>query len=281
VQSGDLREALLLAKEIRTHAAKHHQTDASLCDFLGNLSELLYNKNKSTEARQVVEEARKLTWSRLREYGVGVDQQNINGHGDVKVWEDRTPATEQGLEAQLANVSSSAAAGKGQPAAKGGKPAAPAKGQVVEEADETAEAPSLDFSRPIEYKLALADAAANSSSLPPNIYLSGLESAVRFDLRYSQYLTLIEHQHEQAKAVLQDTAKLVARCLYASPQLRFYQALLLAHVNRQIFYDKVLQFQAQYMRNPKYKASFVRHVPHGSIALGHFLVELPNFSEKL
>ena len=58
VQSGDLQEALLLAKEIRSHAKKHHQTDDSFCDFLGNLSELLYNKQKSVEACQVVEEAR-------------------------------------------------------------------------------------------------------------------------------------------------------------------------------------------------------------------------------
>jgi hypothetical protein len=35
------------------------------------------------------------------------------------------------------------------------------------------------------------------------------------------------------------------------------------------------------MSNPKYKESFVRHVPHGSIALGHFMIELPNFSDKL
>jgi hypothetical protein len=52
-------------------------------------------------------------------------------------------------------------------------------------------------------------------------------------------------------------------------------------VNRQIFYDKVLQFQAKYMKNFKYKESFTRHVPYSSMALGHFLVELPNFSEKL
>ena len=35
------------------------------------------------------------------------------------------------------------------------------------------------------------------------------------------------------------------------------------------------------MKNPKYKESFVKHVPYGSIALGHFMIELPNFSEKL
>ena len=48
-----------------------------------------------------------------------------------------------------------------------------------------------------------------------------------------------------------------------------------------IFYDQVQEFQAKYMSTPKYKESFVRHVPHGSIALGHFLIELPNFSEQL
>lgn len=52
-------------------------------------------------------------------------------------------------------------------------------------------------------------------------------------------------------------------------------------MNRQIFYDKVLEFQAKYTTNPKYKESFTRHVPYGSIALGHFMLALPNFSEKL
>lgn len=48
-----------------------------------------------------------------------------------------------------------------------------------------------------------------------------------------------------------------------------------------IFYDKVIDFQSKYMKNPRYKDSFVKHVPYSSIALGHFLIELPNFSEKL
>jgi len=48
-----------------------------------------------------------------------------------------------------------------------------------------------------------------------------------------------------------------------------------------IFYEKVLQFQSQYMKSPKYKDSFASHVPYGSIALGHFLLELPNFSDRI
>jgi hypothetical protein len=43
----------------------------------------------------------------------------------------------------------------------------------------------------------------------------------------------------------------------------------------------VLEFQAKYTANPKYKESFTRHVPYGSIALGHFMLELPNFSQKM
>jgi hypothetical protein len=81
--------------------------------------------------------------------------------------------------------------------------------------------------------------------------------------------------------VLQDTAKISERTLFVSPQLKFYLAFFLGHVNREIFYEKVLQFQFQYMKSPKYKESFASHVPSGSIALGHFLLALPNFSERV
>lgn len=197
--------------------------------------------------------------------------------------DDRRRATEEDLEARLnGGQAAGAGGGKAQPPAKGGK-GAPAKGAGGEElaADESTETSSLDFSKPVEYNLVGANGALNSSSLAPSLYLSGLESLVRFDLRYAQYLTMIRQEHEQAEGILTDTAKLVPRCLYLSPQLRFYQAFLVGHVNRMKFYDKVLEFQAQYTKRPKYKESFVRHVPHGSIALGHFLIELPNFSERL
>lgn len=99
VQSGDLREALNVAKEIRAHASKLYQTDASYCDFLGNLSELLYVHSKSAEAREAAEEARKLAWVRIKSYGCEVEAQNINASGDVEVWADRKRATEEDLEA--------------------------------------------------------------------------------------------------------------------------------------------------------------------------------------
>jgi len=115
---------------------------------------------------------------------VQVKLQNINDHGDVKVWDDRKKATEEDLEAQLANIPQAAAGGKGAPPGKGAKAPAPAKGAPVEEAEESAErnAP-LDFSKPIDYKLSTADESANSSCVAQNIYIRGLETAVRLDLR--------------------------------------------------------------------------------------------------
>jgi hypothetical protein len=148
------------------------------------------------------------------------------------------------LETALANVPAAAAAGgKGAPPAKGGK-APPAKGAAPEETEDTTETSSLDFSKPLDYKLALADSTANSCSIPSNIYILGLEAAIRFDLRHAQYLTLIELKHEEAKMILQDSGKIAARSLYVCPQLKFYQACLLGHVNRMIFYDKVHLFQS-------------------------------------
>lgn len=220
VQAGDIREALEVAKKIIAHADKYHQTDESLCDFLGNLSELYYNQSKSEDAVQVVEQGRKITWQRLREYGLEVFPQDINGHGDVLVWENRKRVTEEDLEARLANVPQAAAAGGKQAPAKGGKAAA-AKGgagaPAEEGTDDSTETSSLDFSKPIDYKLQGADFAFNSSKLQANLYLKNLEDLLRFDLRYAQYLTLIQHKHQEAKEVLADTASLVSRCLYLSP----------------------------------------------------------------
>ena len=51
--------------------------------------------------------------------------------------------------------------------------------------------PALDFNLKIEYPLIMSDPQLNSSYLEPNIYLKYLESAVRFDVRYSQYLTML------------------------------------------------------------------------------------------
>lgn len=135
----------------------------------------------------------------------------------MKVWDDRKTATEEELEARLAHIPQAAAAtGKNAAPAKGAK-AAPAKGAAVDEPEVAPETVSLDFSKPIEYKLSLADRVANSSSLPPNLYLKSLEALIRFDLRYAQYLTTLEQRHEAAKSVLVDTAKLVARCLFVTP----------------------------------------------------------------
>jgi len=53
---------------------------------------------------------------------------------------------------------------------------------------------------------------------------------------------MVEEKHDAAKKILQDAAEITARCLFVSPQLKFYKALLLGHVNRQLFYDKVLDF---------------------------------------
>jgi len=197
------------------------------------------------EACVVIEEARSLAWARLREFGVQVTQQNVNEHGDVKVWEERKKATEEELEAQLANVPAAVAGGKGAPPAKGGKPPAPAKGAAAptDEADQNTESSSLDFSKSIDYKLVLADSDANSSSLSQNIYIRGLENAIRLDLRHAQYLSLVEAKHDEAKKLLQDCAKITTRTLYVNPQLKFYQFFLLGHVNREIFYDKVIAFQ--------------------------------------
>lgn len=41
----------------------------------------------------------------------------------------------------------------------------------------------------------------------------------------------------------------------------------------------MLSFQSQYSKQRKYKNSLSDHIPFNAIALGEFLIELPNFSK--
>ena len=81
--------------------------------------------------------------------------------------------------------------------------------------------------------------------------------------------------------MLVDAEKLVKRALHVSPQLKFYTYYLLGHAHLQIFYDKLLAFQAKFDSAPKYKERFSKHVPHGGVAPGEFMLELPGFSDAL
>ena len=71
------------------------------------------------------------------------------------------------------------------------------------------------------------------------------------------------------------------RTLYVSPQLQFYCQYLLGLANQKIFIDQVIQFQSQYSSQKKYKNSLTEHIPFNQIALGEYLIELPNFSSHI
>ena len=67
VKNGQIQAALVKAQEIRDHAKKYIQNDQSYTEFLGSLSELMYNLDKSDEACGVVKEGRLIAWYRLRD----------------------------------------------------------------------------------------------------------------------------------------------------------------------------------------------------------------------
>ena len=73
IEQGDLREAHLKADDIRAHAVKYHQSDRHYCNFMGNLSELVYNESKSADAIAIIEIARAYSRNRITEYGSETD----------------------------------------------------------------------------------------------------------------------------------------------------------------------------------------------------------------
>lgn len=174
---------------------------------------------------------------------------------------NRKPLSEDALAPfQTPVIAASAPAGKD---AKGKAPPAKAPAKNEKNAmpmmkDEPIEdemmdpLPKVDFTKPLKYDLQSAPEQANNSSMAPNIYLLSLPMAIRFDLRYAQYCIVIQEKNELAKKVLTDSQKLIDRCLYCAPQLKFYCTYLLGLASQKIFQDAVLKFQSKYAHLKKY-----------------------------
>lgn len=113
------------------------------------------------------------------------------------------------------------------------------------------------------------------------MYLLALPLAIRFDLRYSQYMIIIQQKNDLAKRVLTDAQKLIDRCLYCAPQLKFYCCYLSGLASQRIFQESTIRFQSKYSHLKKYQKSLTVHIPKDFIALGEFLIELPGFSSEL
>jgi len=122
VAAGERASALNKGREIVAHAKQFTQMDQSYTEFLGNLSELMYNIDKSEEAAEIIKEGRLIAWYRLRDQGIEIDQQNINGLLDVNV-DSQRKKIDDGAVSQFATQAPAAgkdAKGKGAPAK--GKP---------------------------------------------------------------------------------------------------------------------------------------------------------------
>jgi len=230
VKGGQLSVAMQKASEINTHARKYFQNDVRYAEFLGNLSELLYNLGKAEEATEAIKEGRKIAWYRLRDQGIEIEAQNINNATDVLVQNDRKKFSEEALAgSQSVPATGQGKAAKAAPAKDAKKGGAAAAEEPV--ADDEDDVVPLDFSKPVSYDLVPADGPINSSCNSVNIYLESLPMAVRFDIRYSQFCVVMQQKYDLAVKLLKDTKRLIARTLYASPQLKFYCQFLLGLSN--------------------------------------------------
>lgn len=113
VYDGQTQSALNKGREIRMHAKKYFHNDVNYAEFLGNLSELMYNIDKRDESVEVIKEGRMIAWYKLRDQGIEIDPQNINNATDVLVDVNRKMLSDDALAAfQQPVIAAAAPAGK-------------------------------------------------------------------------------------------------------------------------------------------------------------------------
>lgn len=100
IYRGEIEQAVKTAERIRKHASAYYQSDIGFANFLGNLSEFVYNKDKRLDCIELAKEGRAIVWLRLRDFGIDIDPQNVNFKGDqVKVNKARVKPNEEVLAA--------------------------------------------------------------------------------------------------------------------------------------------------------------------------------------
>ena len=73
VYRGEIESALVSASKIRKHASAYYQNDVAFATFLGNLSELIYNRDKRYDCVDIVKEGRTILWLKMRDYGIDLE----------------------------------------------------------------------------------------------------------------------------------------------------------------------------------------------------------------
>jgi hypothetical protein len=101
--------------------------------------------------------------------------------------------------------------------------------------------------------------------MKPNIYLKNLDVLIKFDIRYSHLLIMIDGRYETAVKVLGDVIKLIDRCIYINPSQKFLALFLHGVANKNIFKTKIHEFQSNYLEKAKKEHKyrhFDKHVPY-------------------
>jgi len=110
--------------------------------------------------------------------------------------------------------------------------------------------------------------------------LRNLEDAVRFDVRYAQYLIFVAEKYDLARKVLIDSEKLCDRSLKIPETLKFMVHYLTGTAAQKLFVNACLGYQQMYQSKVKYR-EFSKHIPFNALALGNWMDSLPGFTDIL
>jgi hypothetical protein len=258
LREGKLDDCLVAFEQMRTFASNQKLSDSGLAIGLGNYGELLAHRTHFADAWEVLKQARDLLWTYLLQCGMVVVPEDLNKDaGDRGVLVIGLVKEEVKIE---------------------GKPGEKKKPPVPDPKEEAGKKQRVPAS---------VLAPANSTYVPPNLYLPCKHQMVLLDLLYVQTWL----QKDEARTELQSMQETVDNLLAISastvhlPNAVLSQVkLLYGQMERIRVHNEILNMQKHFVTlstTRKRYRKFARNIPDYSLASSRSLLSLPGFNEQL
>ena len=299
IRKGLMKNAFEKFDAVEKEVKENSYTDFQLAVFYGDFGEIFFERNEFEKAHHLFEEAQKLLEGHLKEagYDVGVPNRNLKAlNENILICEELMIAPEN--EQEILRKPEAKLKGKKddkKPAAKDDKNKKDPKKKAAEteavplKINPLNPLPGNDFSKEAKLNFHGFDVAINNTEFKHNSYIKNLEIYIKASLRTIHawmHLHVNEIYNENLLSSLKRIETILLKNFNIPISSRLLMNFLIAKYYKKKFIEALIEIQTTYISKyanekiKKYK-KLADRLPFRDLARNKYLLELPNFSQKL
>lgn len=277
IHRGEIEGGINMFEGLKTYSEQYGHDDVKLAQYYSNMAEFFY-ETKPERCIDIFKESRILFWINLQNRGLKVV--DVNDYIDI----ENGSVKKQKIPDPVEKESEEPVEEKKDPKQKN---KADPKNDPPAEQDYSQIEKVINFEKEMNHEIFLVDCSeAERVHMRNNIYLLELDNLIKVNIRYAQALSTLDTKYELALKILNDTVRIMDRCLYLNPYHQYMVHFLIGYCNKMVFIGKLKDYQKRYGTSTSTKGYskhhvFIEGVPDAGLAPGYLFQKLPNFNNNI